>query len=428
MPVCFRVALIAALFLSLPGQRLLAVDVVGQPPGYSTEKFRAEWHQKPLAKVLDDLSGWIEKPVTRSAEVSALGARTVTLADEHKVPLRETLEVLERTQQLHITIEPLRLRIETAENFRDRTRRQVDLNLRDYGTFFVPLDTAAKNLAVAIPTDFAGISLLAGGDEKGRTPGAGKNQAATSLLERLRSQGHDGGMELRGNGNIFMLLTPDEETATRASLVELYRVMVRRTDWRVTFGTLPTTEAPAGGLMSRSDAEALVLRLKNPRSLSLTSMNGQRVNAATRTDRAYLADLEVVSEHLDPTVKVLSLGQSADLRALAGFNCTWVGFSLAWADPLADPPTSEVSAVGGPRRPVDSTMTLKKDEAGPVTATVTPTPASAGLHGESVAITKPTWWTWQPQGECYLPSQSALVLVSEHPAGRAVIVLSETTP
>ena len=237
-------------------------------------------------------------------------------------------------------------------------------------------------------------------------------------------------MELRGNGNIFMLLTPDEETATRASLVELYRAMVRRTDWHVTFGTLPATEAPAGGLVSRPDAEALISRLKNPRSLSLTSMNGQRVNAATRTDRAYLADLEVVSEHLDPTVKVLSLGRSADLRALAGFNCTWVGFRLAWADPLADSPTSEVSSNGEVRRPVDSTVTLKKDEAGPVTATVTPTPAPApaAQRGESVAITKPTWWTWQPQGECYLPSQSALVLVSEHPAGRAVIVLSETTP
>ena len=45
--------------------------------------------------------------------------------------------------------------------------------------------------------------------------------------------------------------------------------------------------------------------------------------------------------------------------------------------------------------------------------------------GQQLQISKPTLWTWQPLGECYLPKGSALVFATEHPAGRALIIVQE---
>ena len=322
-----------------------ALEVGANPPAYLGEKFRADWHQKSLAKVLDDLSGWIEKPVTRSAGVVSLETRTVTLVDEHKVPLRETLELFERTQQLHLTAEPLRVRVETDDEYRNRRRRLVDLNLRDYGTFFESKNSSAKGLG------WLEDDVTRGGCVFGVPAEQAKSSAAKDLIDRLREQGHDGGMELRGTGNIFMSVTPEEEAETRATLLEMYRVTVRRTDWRITFGTLAAAEAPAGGPMARAAAAAIVARLKDSRSLTLSSMNGNVVNAANRSDRSYVSDVSVVANHLDPDIAVLSMGQGVSLRALSGFRCTWIGFTLSWVDPLPDgPPAREQPANFSARR------------------------------------------------------------------------------
>lgn len=400
-----------------------ALDVGANPPAYLNEKFRADWRQKPLAQVLDELSAWIERPVTRSVAVVSLETRTVTLVDEHKIPLRETLELFERTQQLHLTAEPLRLRVETAEDYRNRRRRLVDLNLRDYGTFFIAKDSPAPGLGWLADYTGGGLALFS------EPANAAKSPEAEDIIDRLRVKEHHGGMELRGNGNIYISVTPEEEAETRTTLLEMYRTMVRRTDWRITFGTLPVAEAPAGGLMARPAAVAIVARLSASHSLTLSSMNGNIVNAATRLDRAQVSDASVVANHLDPNVEVLAMGKGASLRALSGFRCTWIGFTLSWADPLPDGPVATLrSSAKHSSPPEDATVTLKKDEAGPVTATVSAAPVPQGQPGESLSLTQPALWLWQPRGECYLPTGSAMVFVADHPAGRAIIVLEETTP
>ena len=97
---------------------LLALDQGGEPPKYLTEKFRADWRMKPLKGVLDELGHFLEKPLVRSASINALGEdRLVALVADKKITLRETLELLESSQDLHFTAETLRLRVETWEDF-----------------------------------------------------------------------------------------------------------------------------------------------------------------------------------------------------------------------------------------------------------------------------------------------------------------------
>jgi hypothetical protein len=246
------------------------------------------------------------------------------------------------------------------------------------------------------------------------------------ILDHISRSSTHGGMELRGNGNVFLWVTPEEEAEVRKGLEDTYRATVRRTDWRISFGTVPAADAPAGGLVARADADALAARLAGAHTLAITSMNGQRVRADTDQERSLLSDADVVSGHLDPHVESLATGRSAELAACGGFRFTWLGFHLAWTEPLPDGPPVEARNLGG-RAQNDSTVTLKKDETGPVTATVSA--AETGVaRGESLALAQPAVWTWQPRGECYLPKSTALVLVAEHPAGRAVIVCEEITP
>jgi hypothetical protein len=101
---------------------------------------------KPLGEALDEIGKWIEKPIARSEAVVKRADEPVALIDDRKIPLRDTLEALERVQHLRFAVEPLRLRVETEDDYRDRSRRLVDLRLRDYGAFFLPRDFPGREL------------------------------------------------------------------------------------------------------------------------------------------------------------------------------------------------------------------------------------------------------------------------------------------
>jgi hypothetical protein len=247
------------------------------------------------------------------------------------------------------------------------------------------------------------------------------------ILDHLQKSTTHGDMELRGNGNIYLWVTPEEEVDVRRDLDELYRSATRHSDWRCVFGTLPAAEAPSGGFMSRADADALVARLKDAHALSLTGLDNARVNAGSDQLRAFVADADVVGGHLDPKVQVIATGRSADLRASTGTNFTWVRYTLAWAEPLPDAPPTAVRNPTAGHIAADTTVTLKKEDGGAATATVSPADAQ-GHAGESLAITQPSVWLWSPRGECFLPRGSSLALIAEHGADRAIIVLEETTP
>ncbi len=395
---------------------LMALEQVGEPPKYLTEKFRADWRMKPLKGVLDELGNFLENPLVRSASVNALGEdRLIALVANKKITLRETLELLERSQDLHFTAETLRLRVETWEDFRDRKRHPVNLNLRDYAVFSSVSDFPAPNFGY----------VGRGGDGSGGGIFSLFNADASSVVEWLQKISSNGGLELRGHGNVFVLATDEEEAAMRKALLEVHVRITQGSGWRVTFGTLPANETFTAGIVPTADAAKLAARLQNRDAVTLQAINGQRVNAASRRQQAYLGDLDVINAKYDPVISVLNTGHSADLRPTIGMNFTLLSFQLAWVEPVE---TTTVEALHPEQIDAGSTTSTTTNEKDKDAAqTVTVTHESGTTHGgEQVKISKPTVWSWQPRGECYLAKGSALIFAAEHTAGRALIIVQET--
>jgi hypothetical protein len=394
----------------------MALEQVGEPPKYLTEKFRADWRMKPLKGVLDELGNFLENPLVRSASVNALGEdRLIALVANKKITLRETLELLERSQDLHFTAETLRLRVETWEDFRDRKRHPVNLNLRDYAVFSSVSDFPAPNFGY----------VGRGGDGSGGGIFSLFNADASSVVEWLQKISSNGGLELRGHGNVFVLATDEEEAAMRKALLEVHARITQGSGWRVTFGTLPANETFTAGIVPTADATKLAARLQNRDAVMLQAINGQRVNAASRRQQAYLGDLDVINSKYDPVISVLNTGHSADLRPTIGMNFTLLSFHLAWVDPVETTTVDVLHPGHVDAGSTTSTTTNEKDK--DAAQTVTVTHESGTTHGgEQVKISKPTVWSWQPRGECYLTKGSALIFAAEHTAGRALIIVQET--
>lgn len=407
---------------------LPALEIIGEPPKYLAEKFRAEWRMKPLKDVLDELGRFLEKPLVRSANVTALlNERLVALVDDKKLTLRETLELLESSQDLHFIAEPLRLRAETWEDFRDRKRRPVNLNLRDYSLFGELRDfpAPAYGYVAGSTNGGGGFNLYRAADGKKANGGSPDPGSVVDWLQKLSSSG---GLELRGHGNVYVLVTDEEEAAMRKGLEEMHARTTRGSGWRVSFGTLAAADAFTTGIIPTADATKLVARLQNRDAVTLEAISGQRVNAATRRQQAHLSDLDVVSYQYDPKIDVLNTGHSADLRPTIGMNFTWLSFHLAWVDPLETATSDAVNPVrGAAGGSTTSTTTTEKEKDKDTQKTVTITQDSGTARiGGQMQITKPTLWSWQPRGECYLAKGSALVFAAEHPAGRAIIIVQET--
>lgn len=417
------------LFALVVANALSGVEVIGEAPKFLGDKFRANWHQTTLNDVLKELERFIEKPLLCSANINKLGdSQLITLVDDKKITLREELELLETSQDLHFITEPLRLRVETWEDFRDRKRHPVNLSLRDYGLFATAKDFPGPDLGFhAGPYDghAGGFNMFKGdsGHSAGREPEPG------DVVELLTKISTNGGVELRGHGNVYVLVTDEEEVAMRKTLEDMNARKMRRSEWRVTFGTLPAAETFPSGLIPTADAVKLAQRLQAKAQLSLAAMSGQRVSATNLRQQAQLAGADIVNFALDSRIEVFNSGRSADLRPTLGMNFTWLAYQLNWVDPQE----STMSALRNPgvRLPGSTTSTstdtskedpkVKEKEK---TTTVSVTTQDAGVHGgESMQIEKNAAWTWQPQGECYIAKDTALVLASENPDGHAIIIV-----
>ncbi len=409
---------------------LLALDQVGEPPKYLTEKFRADWRMKPLKGVLDELGHFLEKPLVRSASINALGEdRLVALVADKKITLRETLELLESSQDLHFTAETLRLRVETWEDFRDRKRHPVNLSLRDYAVFSRVPDFPAPSFG------YVGRDSSGGGGggafslfkmDAADSHASGRDPDGSEVVNWLQKISSNGGLELRGHGNVFILATDEEEAAMRKALLDVHARMTQGSGWRVTFGTLPANETFTSGIVPTADAAQLAARLHNRDAVTLQAINGQRVNAATRRQQAHLDDLDVVSAKFDPVISVLNTGHSADLRPTMGMNFTLLSFHLAWVDPLETATVDVLHPGYVDAGSTASTTTNEKEKDKDAVKTVSVTHESGTTHGgEQIKISKPTVWSWQPRGECYLAKGSALIFAAEHAAGRALIIVQE---
>ncbi|HEX3134685.1 MAG TPA: hypothetical protein VHX44_14035, partial [Planctomycetota bacterium] len=417
--------------------------------------YRADWHSEVLAKVLKEVEKQTAPIVPSEGMAKIRDTQLVTLIDTSKTRLRDTLEVLERTQDLHITAEPLRLFVETWTDFRDRKRHLVNLALRNYGMFVGVRDFPGPQLGYGIaPANHGagggGFSLYKQDDNN---HSAGQAPDPSQVVDWLRELATDAPAELRGNGNLYLMVTDEEEVAIRAALEQVQHRLLEQTTWRVSFGTLPAGQAVMTGLTSHADADAIIPRLQTLRTLTLSALNGQRTHSVDGHQQSLIDDLDVVNYQFDPKVSVMITGIAADLRPTIGSVFTHVSYQLSWVDPL---PFGS-SALTNPARikagssSTTTTTTItpgektapkgdpKNDSKGdgkgeatekPTTTTVTDSNATEGgdlRPGITVAITKPVLWTWMPRGEVMLPKDRAMVLATEHPAGTAVMIL-ETQP
>jgi hypothetical protein len=428
------------MFLSALACTAPALEVVGEAP-YLENRYRAEWRSEVLAKVLKD----VEKqtaPIVSSEGLSKIkDTQLVTLIDTSKVRLRDTLELLERTQDLHITAEPLRLFVETWNDFRDRKRHLVNLELRNYGLFVAPRDFPGPQLGYGVVegggAGGGGFSLYKQDDHH---HSAGQVPSAEQVVGLLSELATDSPAELRGNSNLYLMVTDEEEVAVRAALEQMQQRILQRTSWRVSFGTLPVGQPLVTGFITPAEAQAIIPRLQTLRTLTLSAMNGQRTHSVAGRQQSLINSLDVVNSQFDPTVTVLITGVAADLRPSIGSVFNHVAYQLSWVDSLpagineltnparikagsSSTTTTTTTAPGEKSTPKDPKSDVQEK---PTTTTLTAnntTEVGDTRPGVTVSITKPVFWTWIPRGEVMLPKDRAMVLATEHPAGTAVMIL-----
>lgn len=420
-------------FVATATTTISALEVVGEAP-YLENRYRAEWRSTPLTTVLKEVEKQTAPIVPSEGLTKQRDIQLVTLIDTSKVRLRDTLELLERTQDLHITAEPLRLFVETWTDFRDRKRHLVNLELRNYGLFVSPKDFYGPMLGFGIVTadgggggaGFSHFKL----DESNHSAGQGPDLA--EVVDWLQTIATESSAELRGNGNVYLMVTDEEERAVRAALEQMQQRILQRTTWRVSFGTLPAGQSLVTGLTTPAEAQALIPRLQTLRTLMLSAMNGQRIHSMDGRQQSLINDLDVVNYQFDPKVDVVITGVAADLRPTIGSLFNHVYYHLSWVDPLP----AAVSELTNPARTkAGSTTTTtttttapadKKEPDKPTTTSETDTTTSEGgdiRPGVTIGITRPVLWTWMPRGEVMLPKDRALVLATAHPAGTAVMIL-----
>lgn len=428
-----RLALLSALSVTAH-----ALDVVGEAP-YLENRYRAEWHRAPLASVLKDLEKQTA-PLSISITVEKLENQIeITLIDRSRTRIRDTLERLERTQDLRFTAEPLKLTVESWTDFRDRKRRLTNLALRDYGLFLDPPDMYAVSLGFEDASrSGSGFSLFRadGGDNH-----AGRGPDPSEVVEWMRGLASNADATLRGNGNLHVMVTAEEEAAIRAALTEQQQRILQRTTWSISFGLLPAGQPlVTTGMCSVADVQALRPRLQSVRRLAVSAMNGQRVNAIDGHQQALIDDLDVVNYQFDPHTNVLTTGVAADLRPVIGSEFIHLSYLLSWVDPLPGQTTDLTNPARiRPGSVTTSTTTTTTDlppasdkppkpgdpprQQERTTTTSSTTDGSDVRPGITIPLTKPALWTWKPRGEVMLPKDRTLILATEHPNGTAVMIL-----
>lgn len=388
------------------------------PPGYLAMNYRAEWRLKPLAEVLEDIQKAIEKPVVTSPAVQdLLDQRRVALVDDHKVPLRETLEHLEATQELRFTAEPLRLRVESVADVLARRRRPVDLDLAEYGLFTAVRDFPAPELGFPQPSQGGGAGCLGGlMASETREEQVSAAEGVAAWLKRIVDAGR---IELHGRTSLQVMATPEEEESLRKALTEALALTIQRSSWRVTWGVAKKGTMVPTGIVPAAEAARLAQALEQRSSEMVHALAGQRVHAGRLQERSYLADIEIVNNQQDPAVQVLRTGRMVDLRPLPGASLALLSYRLSWVDPgnMVEVPINQSTTV----EPGKISVAVEKDGNGSKSESVT-----AATHpGSQVTMQLPALWSWSPRGDVVLPQGMALVLCAEHPLGHAVITLAE---
>lgn len=397
---------------------LRAVDTPSGPPPYLEQEVRPKWRLTPLKEVLDEIGREIERPVSRSEDVEELDTRVV-LIEESRTPLLQVLELLERNCDLHFVAEPLRLTVETADQWRARQRRLVNLDLRDYGLFIAPGHPGRGVRTTTIDEPDPGI----GGpfdfvyDEEGSFD-------LDVFLDEVTESVDDFSEDVRGTGNLMLLATPEEEAHLRQRLERIHETVLLRSRWRVRFGILPAGIQTAGGIVSTEVTREIASELEDVESMSLSALQDEEVYAIRGRHETGLPDAEInqtgMYPVLNPVILTDRIGREVSLRPIVGLGSTLLVYRAAWRERTADVGRT---AVRVPAEVTAGTIHTSSSE-GRSSSTVELKPPVA-RRGTTIELEQRALWSWAPEGEVFLPPGSGLVLLGNRDGRTTAIVIEE---
>ncbi len=399
-----------------------AIEVAGDPPDFLSATLRPRWRLVDLEDVLNEISTLVEKPVARSEEVEDFES-PVVLIEEGTLTVRETLELLERSQDLHFRVEPLRISAMTGSEHRRTSRRLVNVSLRDFGLFFQPRDFDAPEVGFAHRFESS-----RNGDFELPSP-EDVLEKLTTLALPSSGLSEDGEASMRGEGNLWVHATEAEEAALRKELAAFSELSQRSSRFRVRFGYLPPSVETAGCFLPLAELERLAADLEGLVTLELSVKSGQQAAASALDQEATFVDAEVNQTGpypvLNPVLNDLGIGKSAQLRAFHGLDHTLLESRLAWAEREGEPRAQHVGRpakldAGSAKIDVQASEGNKRDVKG-----------SAAIHAPTVDpglefdITQQPHWVWRPAGEVFLTAGVGLALIAPRGDRRAAALIEE---
>ncbi len=422
------VVLALALQAALPG-----LDAPGDP-AWLAKPYRAAWRLVPVAEVLAAVAAAAGEPVqTSPAALSAIAGQRVVVIDAQEGPWRGVLARLEASQGLRFIVDAGQLLAVTPDEYAERRTLVRWYNLSAYHL----LDALADQPAPALGFDSRHLPYSASGSaptdslfSHGSQGEATANSDPAAVVEFIQRQtGADGdwdragsSIEQRQGDQLMIAATPDMHERIAGLLAGLAAKRTLRSAWRSVSGLLPVGDQVRTGVMPRSEALAVAARIKAGQTLVAAGFIGQVIHAAARQERVILDHADVVNGHLDPGTTPLLLGRSLEVMAVRGLELTLLSYQLAWVEDAGPALTSTI------RAPAPGGSLPGSAATGPATAGDRTAAAAAENHrdlGEQVTLELPVLWSWKPAGECFLGAGQALVLLSEHPAGQAVMVVME---
>ncbi len=399
------------------------------PPSWADEiSLRPEWRQALLGTVLDEIEKKAGCPVIRSKGVESLAnSRVVILIERERQSLRTVLAALGKWQGLHCTIDPMRLLVETQEEADLGRRRPVGISLRDYGWFAEPKSLPGHRDA---PTD---PNLSSDGDL-----GHGVLLGGFPGLEAESRKDLDEAM--RGTGHLRLLATPETEARLRNTLAARFARMTLPQSWMITTGTLVADQPCPSGLVTVAQAEFATKNLGDRVVLTCVGMNGQRISSEQTRPRNQLTTFDVVGGEMDPKVEGSNPGRQVDLIATAAAGVVWtdstpahidassslvrIAFALAWEDSL-NPPVERQYRKPAEHHPLSFSGDVGKSSDGSNQSIRLDAKPAVLKEPVVMAVELPQRWSWRPRGVVTLVRGQALILIADHPTGRAVAVIQE---
>ena len=432
---------------------LSGLDAPGDP-AWLAKPYRAAWRLTPVAEVLAAVAGAAGVPVQTSpaAHTAIAGARVVVI-DAQEGPLRGVLARLEASQGIRFILDAGVLLAVTPDDFAERRTVVRWYNLSAYHL----VDANADQPAPALGFEFRRLpNAMNGGEpnsslfDRGIPGGSTPISDPAAVVDFIqRHTGADGGwehagsaIEQRAGDQLMIAATPDLHERVAQLLAGLAAKSTVRSAWRSVSGLLPAGAQVRTGVMPRSEALAVAARITAAQTLVAAGFMGQIIHAAARQERVILDRADVVNGHLDPDTSPLLLGRSLEVKAVRGQELTLLSYRLAWVEDAGPAIASTIRAPahgGSVASIATAPPTAGHGTAGDRTAPAAPVPAPATVpataaaaaaenhrdFGEQVTLELPVLWSWRPAGECFLAAGQALVLVSEHPSGQAVMVVVE---